>query len=364
MCIGKDKNYMDTELKVLACTHDTLMQHPSLRYVFLELTRKCNLRCLHCGSGCPSEHIEKMLTMDDIIPVIDNIAIHTDPAHTMFCITGGEPLLNPEWEDICSYISSKGYLWGMTSNGVIINADMVDRLYKSGMSTISISIDGLQPTHERLRRVVGCYPKAIDAIRYLVKSKKFLCIQVTTVVNPWNINELDEIFNILRDLQIDSWRLTGTEPIGQAKNYKDLELTPEQYIYLFEYIKRKRADAPFEVTYGCSHFLPLWLDDAVRDSHFLCGAGILIASVTCEGDIVACLDINERDLTKQGNIHMDEFWQVWINRFEIFRQHKRYGDCDCTNCLYKSFCQGDSWHSWDFKNCKPKVCLFNKLKEN
>lgn len=356
--------YMDSRIKELACVRDTLMQQPSLRYVFLELTRKCNLKCLHCGSGCPSGHIEKMLTKDEIIPVINNIVAHTDPSHTMFCITGGEPLLNPEWEAICSHISSKGFLWGMTSNGVMINSDMVDRLYKAGMSTISISIDGLQPTHERIRCVEGCYQKAIDAIHYLVASKKFLCVQATTVVNPWNINELDEIFDILRDLNVDSWRLTETEPIGEAKNSKEFELTPEQYIYLFEYIKSKRTNAPFEVTYGCSHFLPLEFDDSIRDSHFLCGAGTLIASVTCEGDIVACLDINERELTKQGSIQKDEFWQVWKNRFEIFRQCKEYGFCDCTSCSYESFCQGDSWHSWDFQKGKPKVCLFNKLKEN
>lgn len=233
-----------------------------------------------------------MMKKDEILPTIDRIAEKTDPHRTMFHVTGGEPLLNPDWEEICTYVYQKGFPWGMTSNGTLIDSKMVERLAKAGMKTISISLDGLRENHEKLRGVPGYYDRARNAIQLLVESKRFLCVQVTTVVNPENITELEEMYELCQKLKIDSWKLTGVEPIGQARRNPELLLSNDDYITLFEFIKQKRNVSPFEVTYGCSHFLPLEYDNTVRRSHFLCGAGTLIASITCEGDIVACLDID------------------------------------------------------------------------
>lgn len=352
---------MECELQDLCSLKQLLFTYPSLHNVFLELTRSCNLRCRHCGSSCPSENNRQMLHMADVQPVIDRITEMTDPRFTMFSITGGEPLLNPEWEAIGSYINRKGFGWGMTSNGTLIDDDMVQRLAAAGMRTISISLDGLKDTHELLRGVEGCYEKAIAAIRRLKKSNRFRCVQVITVVSPENISQMEKLYQVLLDLKVDSWKITGVEPVGEARRHPELQLSRQAYIQLFHFIQEKRQTAPFEVTYGCSHFLPLTYDNTVRRAHFLCGAGTLIASITCEGDIVACLDIDAREQTKQGNIKQDDFWDVWTNRFQMFRQRRTLDNAICGPCNYKDFCLGDAWHTWDFQKNQPDICLFRLL---
>ena len=354
---------MEQELRDLCDLKQLLFRRPSLRNVFFELTRSCNLRCRHCGSSCPSERNSTMLHFEDVRPVIDRISEMSDPQHTMFSITGGEPLLNSEWESICSYIYQKGFGWGMTSNGTLIDDDMVIRLAAAGMRTISISLDGLENTHEHLRGVEGCYEKAKAAIRRLCESNRFDCVQVITVVSPENIEQLEALYQMLLELKVDSWKITGVEPIGEARQHPELQLNSEAYIQLFHFIQDKRRTAPFEVTFGCSHFLPLAYDNTVRRSHFLCGAGTLVASITCEGDIVACLDIDAREQIKQGNITQDDFWDVWTNRFQIFRTCRNLNNAVCHGCGYQDYCLGDTWHTWDFRNNQPGVCLFQSLQK-
>lgn len=95
----------------------------------------------------------------------------------------------------------------------------------------------------------------------------------------------------------------------------------------------------------------------MRDHYFLCGAGILTASVRSNGDICACLDIENRPELVQGNIHKDDLMEVWLNRFEAFRRD-RTADCKkCVECPERFICGGDSTHTWDFSKSEPLLCL-------
>lgn len=338
-----------------------LYSRPQLKYLFLELTRKCNLNCRHCGSSCSVQN-DKMLKLSDIKNTVDELSEYVDKKHFMFCITGGEPFLNPEWYDICSYIGSLGFNIGITTNGVFEDDFSVDKLAQSSVKTIAVSIDGMEKTHEKLRRTPGCFKKSVDSLKKLVEKDSFSNIGITTVVNPMNISELNEIFELCKQINVDSWKITGVEPIGEANKNKALFLTQKQYVELFDFIKKKREEnSSFDITYGCSHFLPSWYDNTVRTNNFICGAGTIIASITCEGDIVSCLDIEKRDLLKQGNISKDNFIEVWETRFEVFRRNKAKDSLFCKNCKNAELCHGDSWHTWDFENSKPKICFIKGM---
>ncbi|MBO5533861.1 MAG: SPASM domain-containing protein [Clostridia bacterium] len=93
----------------------------------------------------------------------------------------------------------------------------------------------------------------------------------------------------------------------------DLLLSPAQFNALLSFIREKRfdRDGTMEVTFGCSHYLGLENERMVRDHYFLCGAGILTAGVRCNGDICACLDVENRVELVQGNIRTDDFMEVW-----------------------------------------------------
>lgn len=347
----------DRELQMAAAVKQILASVHPLRYLFFELTRKCNLLCAHCGSRCPGYEPGEELTAADFKRVVDCVSQVYPPSQLMFCITGGEPLLRNDWFEICSYISEKRYSWGMTTNGTLIDKTCVQDLARAGMKTVAVSLDGLKDKHERLRGVSGAFEQAVSGIRHLKESSFFKNVQVVTVVNRLNIAELPALFDLVNSLGVDSWKLTAIEPMGDAVLRRDLFLTEEDYFTLFEFIRQCRNHAPLAVTYGCSHLLPEQYDDTVRSQSFLCGAGTMIASIACNGDILPCLDIDCRELVKQGNIRKNDFVDVWENRFEQFRVNKADSSKFCRECPKKQICQGDSWHSWDFQNNRPRICF-------
>ena len=193
-------------------------------------------------------------------------------------------------------------------------------------------------------------------VRNLIEEGGFHAIQVTTVINHQNIDELDALFDYFAEVDIDSWRVIGLEPIGRALEHPDLLLTPEDQRRLFTFIREKRI-ADFPVTYGCSHYLGLEWEREVRDWYFLCNAGIYVAGILSNGDISACLDIERRPETIQGNIGTDDFIDVWENGFEIFRSPLSERSKTCRNCTAKEYCAGGAFHSWDYDRDEQRICM-------
>lgn len=348
-------NIKNEHMKQLAEYRETLKKEPILKNLFLELTTRCNERCLHCGSYC-GEVQNNELTLDQYKTFLDQIKEDFGTEDKMLCITGGEPLLRQDFFDIMGYAHQLGFRWGMTSNGTLITPEVAQKLADVGMGTISISIDGLEETHDAFRQTPNGYKKAMQGIQNLIDIGKFKHIQVTTVVTHKNITELDDLFDIFDKMDIDSWRVINIEPMGRANRHSDLLLTVSDYKYLMNFIRNKRINGE-PVEYGCSHYLGGEYEHEIRDWYFLCAAGLYVASITTNGDIIACLDIERRPELIQGNILKDRFKDVWFNKFKEFRVDLS-DRCDtCKNCSEKDRCHGDSFHSWNFKENKPNLCF-------
>lgn len=343
------------ELTLLSGYRKQLYSHPDLRHFFLELTLRCNERCLHCGSNCgdvPSEE----LTLSQYQEILDQVAEDFDLSTFMLCITGGEPLQRKDFFDILGYANEKGYRWGMTSNGTLITPEVAHQLRLSGMKTISISIDGLEASHDAFRQTPGGYRKAMEGIQNLLDEGGFVHVQVTSVMNHSNLHELDALYEIFVDMDIDSWRVIGIEPMGRALAHPDLLLTAEDQQRLFDFIREKRMEN-MPVTYGCSHYLGLKYEKEVREHYFTCNAGIYTASILCNGDIVACLDIERRQELIQGNILKDRFKDVWENKFAFYRQGLDTQCESCADCDVKEFCAGGAHHSFDHERNEQRICF-------
>ena len=363
-----------TELKkshaeALAKYREELYKHPKLRQLFFELTLKCNEACFHCGSNCGAARPDG-LPAEVYKSVLDEVKENFDISPMMLCITGGEPLLREDFFDILGYAHEQGYTWVMTSNATLITAEKARRLYETGMATISVSIDGLEATHDKLRGLQGGYRLAMQGIENLLAErernqgpegkKPFRHIQVTTVFNHENISELDALYRIFEDMDIDSWRVIGLEPIGRALSRPELMLTPDDQRRIISFIYEKRSEQ-MPVTYGCSHFLGFDYEREVRDWYFLCNAGIYTASIMANGDVGACLDIERNPHTIQGNILETPFTEIWNNRFEIFRQPLSNLCEDCSGCTYERYCAGGAHHSFDYENRKQRICFKGTL---
>ena len=358
-------------LELLEKHRRKLFREPQLRELFLELTLRCNENCIHCGSRC-GERESQELTLAQYQTFLEKIlrdfgapSVPGGPPQQAgprrkglprLCITGGEPMLRRDFYELMGWAHEKGFRWGMTSNATLIDREAARRLHETGMGTISVSIDGLEATHDAVRRTPGAYRRAMRGIENLLEEGGFRHIQVTTVVNHQSIRELEALFPIMDSLDIDSWRVIGMEPIGRALDHRELLLTAEDQRYLFDFIRdKRRADIP--VLYGCSHYLGLDYEREVRDWYFLCNAGVYVASVMANGDIGACLDIERRPETVFGNILRDDFTQVWRDGFRIFRRHPGDHNETCLTCEHYGACGGGSFHSWDYDRGEQQVCM-------
>lgn len=188
------------------------------------------------------------------------------------------------------------------------------------------------------------------------------CIQITTVINKTNINELDELYKIISELELDSWRIVNMDPIGRAEDNKQLDLDKKDYILLFDFIKDIRKKSNFDITYGCSHFLGEKYENELRNHMFFCLAGYTTASILYNGDIYVCPNVEKVSELIQGNVRNDNFIDIWENKFKWFRNENRLENEECIKCEDWKYCRGDSLHTWDFKNKRPKVCM-NKIIE-
>ena len=343
----------------LAQYRDSLYDHPRLTYLFFELTDACNLSCLHCGSSaCPQNNT--FLPVDATKSVIDQVAARYSSHSIMICLSGGEPLIHPDFFEIASYAKKRGFSCGFTTNGTLIDPSVAKKLVACGIDSVTFSLDGLQDTHDWFRNKKDSFTKCVQGIQNL-RNNSFgkIATQITTVIHKKNIHQLEHIYDLVCKLGVDSWRVINLEPIGRALQHRELLLDPNQLYQLFLFIQEKRyaSNVQIDVTYGCSHYLPEEFERAVRDNYFICGSGIFVASILCNGDIYSCMDIERRPEMVQGNIMTDHFVDIWENRFQRFRQD-RTNNCEmCRQCTDRKYCRGDSAHTWDYDNNQPLFCV-------
>lgn len=346
------------DLMEMAEYREQLRKRPRLTYLFLELTDRCNMACLHCGSSCKGKN-HTFLPKEDIFKVLDDVAEKYGAGSVMICLTGGEPMLHPQFYEIAAGIHARGFCWGMTTNGTLIDEYSAQKLAETGLESVSVSLDGLEAEHDFLRNRPNAFQRTVRGIRTLRECRAYQGIlQVTTVVHKGNIHNLESVYEYVKELGIDGWRLSNIDPIGRTLDNQELLLDAEDFHTLMSYIKEKRFDpkVSMEVSYGCAHFLTAEWERMTRDFYFLCGAGIQVAGILCNGDIYACLDIERRPELVQGNVREDSFTDVWENRFREYRRDRTEECSMCKGCEDRRVCGGDSFHTWDFEKKEPKIC--------
>ena len=340
----------------------SLINKPKLTDLFLEVTSRCNARCEHCGSSCGEKIPKDEIEYDYLIKVLDEIDKKYGAKNVFLNVTGGEPLLRKDLFDLMKHAVSLGYYWGITTNGMLIDEEMVKKIIDANMWSVSVSIDGLRDTHDKFRKVNGGFDKLIKGIKLMQKTGKIGIIQVTTVANKKNINELEDLYELMKDLGIKYWRVVNCDPIGRAKKNDDILLDGKDYAYLFKFIREKQAEGLMEVSYGCSHYVGANLEEKLRRGPFVCRAGINVGSVLSNGDICACPNIERRKELIQGNIRKDSFVDVWENRYENFRVKRVTTNKKCQKCSEWKFCAGDAFHTWNFDDNVPNICLKKMIK--
>ena len=344
------------ELDNLAEEINDLIEHPKLCNLFLEVTLRCNAKCEHCGSSCGYSIPKDEISAEELKKSLLEISERYGRGEVFLTVTGGEPLMRKDLFDIMKYAVGLGYHWGMTTNGMLIDEKVVKKMKETNFESISISLDGLKETHESFRKVPGSFDKIVKGIKLLQGLDTLKHFQITTVANKKNLNELEDIYKFLLDLGIKEWRVMCVDPIGRADKNNDILLDKDELLYMYNFIKEKRLEGKMLVETDCAHYLGLKYENVLRNHGFGCGAGLFIGSILSNGDICVCPNVRRKELV-QGNIKTDSFVDVWENKYLEFRKNRITTNAKCKKCKSYKYCRGGSFHTWNFDENCPNMCM-------
>jgi radical SAM protein with 4Fe4S-binding SPASM domain len=232
-------------------------------------------------------------------------------------------------------------------------------LLNAGLRSVTISLDGLEDSHNWLRNNPRSFEKAVQAIGLLAKTDD-LKFDVVTCVNERNFGELDRIKELLVSLGVKEWRLFTIFPVGRAKQNTELRLSPSSFKKVFDFMAAERKKGEIVVNYGCEGFLGGY-EGEVRDSLFFCRAGINVASVLIDGSISACPNL--RANFTQGNIYTDSFSETWGKKYVLHRNREWLRTGLCSNCEYFRYCEGNGLHLRDRETGELMFCHLHRIAE-
>lgn len=254
--------------------------------------------------------------------------------------TGGEPLVRKDIIEVGAQIKKRGYLWGMVTNGMLLTQDKVRELVETGLDTVAMSFDGFETEHNWMRGSDQSFKRADAALDWFNEHPD-LTWDVITCVNRRNYNYLNEFKEYLISRGVKMWRIFTVAPMGRAVTEPELMLSDEQFHDLMEFIAAVRREGRIQLNFSCEGFVGRY-EGLVRDHLFRCVAGVSVASILSDGSISGCLSI--RSDYHQGNIHKDDFWQVWENGFKPYRNRRWMKTDECRQCKAWRYCQGGAMH--------------------
>ena len=338
--------------KVETARHD-------LRYLAWECTLRCNMRCRHCSPDCGEVARQKDMPLEDFLRVVDRIAEVRKPAKTMIGLTGGEPLVRKDLERAGTEFSRRGFPWGIVTNGYALTEQRLAALVEAGIRYTSISLDGLEQSHNWHRGRDDAFEKTIKAVA-LAAQHPDVKADVITCVNQRSFGELEDLKHLLIDKGITEWRIETIFPKGRAKGQAELDVSNEQFRDLMEFVQATRAEGIISPAYACEGFLGPY-ERKVRGRSYFCWAGIYLGSVLADGSITGCPSLGRQFI--QGNIYQDDFIDVWNNRFGMMRDRRWTKTGQCATCDAYRWCGGNGLHLREEGSPEPLRCHL-KMIEN
>lgn len=283
-----------------------------------EITLACDLRCGHCGSRAGVPRADE-LTTDECLDVVDQLA---DLRCELVTLSGGEPTLRPDWDRIARALADRGVLVNMVTNGVGIDRAMAQRAKDAGLCNVGISVDGLPRTHERIRGP-GTFQRTLAGIRHF--QAVGLSVGIMTTVNRLNLDSLESVRDMVRDLGVSSWRLQLGKPMGSMEEHDEWVIRPRQVLDLVPRLARMKKEGGLTVNVGDSigyygphdRTLRGWGWRGREERWQGCQAGLNAIGIESDGGIKGCLSLQaregEHDPFREGSLREASLAELWFS---------------------------------------------------
>ncbi|HJV30553.1 MAG TPA: TIGR04053 family radical SAM/SPASM domain-containing protein [Bacillales bacterium] len=218
--------------------------------VIWELTRACQLKCLHCRAEAQYRRDHRELTLEEGKNLIDQIHDMNNP---MLVFTGGDPLLREDVFDIAKYAIDKGVRVSMTPSATPnVTKEAMEKAKDVGLARWAFSLDG--PTakvHDHFRGTEGSFDLTIERIKYL--HELGLPLQINTVISRYNYEYLDEMAKLVEDLNCVLWSVFFLVPTGRGQE-TDM-ISPVEHEKVFRWLYELSKRVPFDIkTTAAQHY--------------------------------------------------------------------------------------------------------------
>jgi 12,18-didecarboxysiroheme deacetylase len=324
--------------------------------VVWNMTRRCNLKCIHCYSNSADIDYPDELTTDEGKKLIDDLAAFGSP---VILFSGGEPLLRKDLLELAQYARDKGMRAVISTNGTLITKDIAAKLQKVGLSYVGVSLDGLEKTHDRFRGKKGAFAAAIEGIRNCRDAGIKVGIRFT--VNKHNVADVPDMFGLLRKEKIERMCFYHLVYTGRGSKLREEDLTHEETRKLIDLIAaqtKKMLDEGLspEILTVDNHadgpylYLKMKKENPGRAREILellemnegNSSGLGIGCVSWDGEVYPDQFWRNQSL---GNIRNRSFGEIWTDEKNEFlmkmKDKKRHVQGRCAGCLWLNVCGGN-----------------------
>lgn len=332
----------------LSATTRAIDQQARPIYVVWELTLKCDLACRHCGSRAGAPRPDE-LALEEALVLVRQLA---EMGAKEVTLIGGEVYLYDGWTQVIREIRRAGMQCSIVTGGRGWTLERAREAKAAGLQSIAVSIDGDEPTHDRLRGLGGAYQSALRALE--TSRQVGLPVALNTQVNRLSMPHLRHLYELVLANGAHGWQIQLTVPAGRAADEPEVVLQPHDLLALFPVLAELKQDCDARgikclLGNNVGYFGPL--DHVLRSytlrGHSLsCQAGRLTLGIEANGDIKGCPSLPTTKWVG-GNVrqyHLRDIWErsdaLRVNRDRTVAQLWGF----CATCYYAEECQGGcSW---------------------
>ncbi|MBA4400000.1 MAG: radical SAM/SPASM domain-containing protein [Anaerolinea sp.] len=233
--------------------------------VIWETTQACDLACKHCRAESQPEHHPNALSFEEGKKLIDQVVDLGKP-HPLFIMTGGDPFKRRDIFDLTDYAAQKGLPVALSPSGTpLLNATNLARLQGVGCKVISLSLDASTPAaHDAFRGVAGSYDWTVNG--WKTAREIGLKLQVNTTVTRYNLDDLPDMFALVRSLGVMTWSLFFLVPTGRGLAAD--EISPEDYEAVMNFLYDASKYVSLKTTEG-HHYKRVVLQRAYLEANGL-----------------------------------------------------------------------------------------------
>ncbi len=320
------------------------------KWIAWEITRRCNLRCVHCRSSSEMEvkgHPD--FSTEEAYRLIDDIVSYAQP---VVVLSGGEPLTRADVFEIAHYGTSKGLRMCLATNGTLVTDDMCEKIKQSGIRIVSLSLDGADATvHDDFRSQKGAFDGTINAARLFKKNGiEFI---INSSFTKRNQEQIPAVYQLAKELGATAWYMFMIVPTGRGEEIMNELISKEDYdkILDWHYGMEKEEDLLLVRPTCAPHYYRVQLQKAKESGGTVkrrtlkfstggskgCLAGQLICLIDVDGNVLPCSYFN----LPAGNVREKSFKEIWegSDLFRDLRDYKKYKG-RCGSCEYVTVCGG------------------------